>query len=102
MKKFDLILRTAASWVGRRRSEGRDVAGEDSVHLSDRLREYLERAPAFELLHVLGGLEDEAKFHSRAALVLGELHPHRSSRQLGIGCPVVIGPSVGELERRRR
>src|SRR5215212_1546022 len=62
-KKFDLILRTSGppGFV-------RSCRREDGVHLADRLREHLERAPALELLHVLGGREHEAQLHPGAAV----------------------------------
>src|SRR5215210_1930802 len=78
MKKFDLILRMSGSpgslaW-----------SGEEGVHLADRLREYLERAPAREPLHVLARGEDEAQLHAGAAVLLGEPHLDRGDRRLGV------------------
>ena len=38
---------------------------EDVVHLSDGLRDPLERAQVLHLLHLLAGLEHGAQLHSR-------------------------------------
>src|SRR5687768_10303129 len=88
MKKFDLILRTRRLLAVWSRKQG--------VHLADRHREDVERAPALQVVHVLRGLELEAQLHPRARALLGEPHLHRRDRRL------LDGEAVGELEARRR